>query len=103
MLCSQSEDAAQQQFRLRDTGLVAEYQHFGPLFTLQDFDIDVVAARLFPQLKGTEPLTPIKYDSPIDFIFVTDDIRVLSYGIIADHPIGKLPSDHYPIIADMLL
>lgn len=41
-------------------------------------------------------------ESPIDHIFVTaDKIGVNRYSIIKDDYSGKLPSDHYPVVAEM--
>ncbi|MFN0290083.1 endonuclease/exonuclease/phosphatase family protein [Pedobacter helvus] len=42
-------------------------------------------------------------ESPIDHIFVSGPIEVLKYAIIKDNYSGKLPSDHYPVLAEMNL
>ncbi|MDR1747197.1 MAG: endonuclease/exonuclease/phosphatase family protein [Tannerella sp.] len=34
----------------------------------------------------------------IDYIFVTDGIRILKYGVLTDRPYGRYPSDHYPVM-----
>ncbi len=39
----------------------------------------------------------------IDHIFVSRDVRVLKHGVITHHREGKLPSDHYPVMADLAL
>ncbi|MCJ8013850.1 endonuclease/exonuclease/phosphatase family protein [Paenibacillus sp. KQZ6P-2] len=86
---------------LRDAGMVADYNHFGPAFTFQDFDSREVAARMFPDLLAPQDKHGIEFESPIDFIFVTDQVHVLSYGSIVDHYLGKMPSDHFPVVADL--
>ena len=39
----------------------------------------------------------------IDFIFSSDDVRVLSYATIEDKPEGEFASDHYPVAATMVM
>ena len=40
---------------------------------------------------------------PIDFVFVTKGTKVENYKIIRDTAKGMYPSDHYPIIADVVI
>lgn len=42
-------------------------------------------------------------NDPIDFIFVTKDTKVINYKIIRDTVQGMFPSDHYPIVADVVV
>lgn len=42
-------------------------------------------------------------ESPIDFIFVNKYVKVLTHRIIADTLEGLYPSDHFPVLADILL
>lgn len=48
-----------------------------------------------------------KYDAPlndrIDYIFVSDNIRVLKYATLTDSYHQKFPSDHLPVVADLEL
>ncbi len=44
-----------------------------------------------------------KGESAIDFIFASKDVSVDTYKIIKDTVKGIFPSDHYPIVADILL
>ena len=48
-----------------------------------------------------------KYDAPlndrIDYIFVSDNIRVLKYGALTDSYHQKFPSDHLPVVADIVI
>ena len=39
----------------------------------------------------------------IDFIFFNGDMRVLKYDTITDHNGKEYPSDHFPIIAEVIL
>ena len=41
--------------------------------------------------------------SRIDYIFVVNGIRVLQHATLTDHWGGRYPSDHYPVIADMVV
>ncbi|MDR2038382.1 MAG: endonuclease/exonuclease/phosphatase family protein [Bacteroidales bacterium] len=34
----------------------------------------------------------------IDFIFVTDHVNILKYGVLNDRPYGRCPSDHDPVM-----
>ena len=67
-------------------------------------------------LKDTYVLSPIKLapsntsnnfdantagDKRIDHVFVTKDFRVLRYGILTNTYHGRVPSDHYPVVAIM--
>lgn len=68
---------------LRDTLTISRTPHFGPLGTFTAFKIEQVAP------------------SPIDHIFVSDDVAVLRHATLTQHIGGKLPSDHYPVLADL--
>ena len=57
---------------------------FGPPGTFNNFDI-----------KANAP-------SAIDHIFVDGDAHVERYGVITQHEEGRLPSDHYPVVADFV-
>jgi endonuclease/exonuclease/phosphatase family metal-dependent hydrolase len=39
----------------------------------------------------------------IDHIFITKDIEVLKYGILTDTYYSRPPSDHFPVMADLVL
>lgn len=41
-------------------------------------------------------------ENPIDFIFVNNRVKVLSHKIITDLPDGLYPSDHYPVIIEIV-
>lgn len=40
-------------------------------------------------------------DSRIDHIFLSPPFRVIRYGILTDSYAGKLPADHYPVMAEV--
>ena len=43
-----------------------------------------------------------EYESAIDYIFVPRDTKVDTYKIIRNTAKDMYPSDHYPIVADIL-
>lgn len=58
---------------------------FGPPGTFNGFDIMRAEA------------------APIDHLFVSRGVRVLRHGVITQHESGRLPSDHYPVLADIVI
>lgn len=68
---------------LHDTQDISRTPHFGPAGTFTGFKIE--------QLAG----------SPIDHIFVSDGVAVLRHATITQQTGGRLPSDHYPVLADL--
>lgn len=55
---------------------------FGPPGTFNNFDIKA------------------KSSAAIDHIFIDRNAHVERYGVITQHEEGRLPSDHYPVVAD---
>ncbi|MEM9157562.1 MAG: endonuclease/exonuclease/phosphatase family protein [Verrucomicrobiota bacterium] len=70
--------------QLFDAGEQSETGRYGPGGTFNRFDIARVP------------------EQPIDYIFVTDHIRVKRFGVLSDSSEGRLPSDHYPVLAEIL-
>lgn len=70
---------------LKDALYVSEMPHHGPMSTWSDFQ--------FPGFP----------DRRIDFIFVNDQVRVLKHAILSDSWSGRLPSDHLPVLAKVLV
>lgn len=68
---------------LHDTQDISRTPHFGPSGTFTAFKIEQV-----------EP-------SPIDHIFVGDGVTVLRHATLTQQEGGKLPSDHYPVLANL--
>ena len=68
---------------LRDTRKVTTSSPFGPPGTFTGFAIE----RMDP--------------SPIDHIFVSPDITVKRHATLTYQTGGRLPSDHYPVLADL--
>lgn len=68
---------------LVDARGVSETPPFGPPGTFSGFD--VMEAR----------------EAPIDHVFVGAGVRVIRHGVITQHDAGRLPSDHYPVLADI--
>ncbi len=70
---------------LRDTLPLSRTPHYGPRGTFTNFQITRLT------------------DHPIDHIFVGDGITVLRHATLSDQTGGKLPSDHYPVFADLCI
>lgn len=70
--------------RLIDSRTISSNIPHGPKGTFTGFDITA------------------KPEAPIDFIFVKKGISVLSHGTLSDSFDGFLPSDHYPVIAEIM-
>lgn len=70
---------------LRDTLTISRTPHFGPLGTFTAFNIEQLP------------------DRPIDHIFVGDGVAVLRHATLTQQTGGKLPSDHYPVLADLCI
>ncbi|MFA6980845.1 MAG: endonuclease/exonuclease/phosphatase family protein [Ignavibacteriaceae bacterium] len=70
---------------LFDSESISQTKHHGPGGTFTGFDILAKPAK------------------PIDFIFVKKGISVLSHGTLSDSFDGFLPSDHYAVLAEILL
>jgi endonuclease/exonuclease/phosphatase family metal-dependent hydrolase len=67
---------------LRDALHVSDTPHYGPLSTWNAF-------------KDIEP------DRRIDFVFVSDGVRVRRHGILSDRWDGRFLSDHLPVLAEV--
>ena len=73
--------------KLKDTKMVSETPHEGPTQTFH-------AYRFKPDKENK---------SEIDFIFFQGEIRVLKHVTISDREGDKYPSDHFPVMAEVLL
>ena len=70
---------------LRDARAASTTPPYGPVGTFQAFDL---AAPLADR---------------IDYIFVSPGSQVLSYAVLTDSLRGRYPSDHFPVVADVVL
>lgn len=70
---------------LSDTRTISAAPPYGPPGTFTGFDIMAAA------------------EGPIDHIFVTGGFAVNRYAVVTQHWEGRLPSDHYPVVADIEL
>ncbi len=70
---------------LFDTKNLSESGHYGPAGTFTGFDLTAAPSR------------------PIDFIFVGRGIIVKKHATLSDSFDGYLPSDHYPVLTELLL
>lgn len=72
-------------FSLYDAQSKSKIDHHGSHVTFNDFG------------KSIEP------GNKIDFIFVTKDFDVLQHGVIDETVDGRYPSDHMPVIAEVII
>ncbi|MEW4448252.1 endonuclease/exonuclease/phosphatase family protein [Qipengyuania sp. JC766] len=73
------------QFGLVDTRGASKRAPYGPTGTFSGFDIARNA------------------EQPIDHVFVSPGVSVASYAVLTQHWGGRLPSDHYPVLVDLLI
>jgi len=62
----------------------SEHGHYGPSGSFTGF-------------AGPQYLGPL-----IDHILVSPPLRVQQYGVLPDHQDGRLPSDHFPVLAEVV-
>lgn len=68
----------------RDALHATEQEHYGPTSTWNGFEA-------------------IQPDRRIDFVFVNDAFRVIKHGILSDTWDGRFPSDHLPVLAEVVV
>jgi len=73
--------------KLIDTKSVSYYPHHGPNATFNGFDLSSL------ENNGRE----------IDYIFITDGIKAVRHGTLADTFDGFFPSDHMPVLAEIII
>lgn len=71
---------------LTDSKKVSQYPHHGSDGTFTWFDLK----NLFN-------------DQPIDYIFIKNSIKILYHGTLTDSFNGRLPSDHFPVLTEVIL
>jgi len=76
----ETEQIATMQTLLNDSRKVTETPPYGPVGTFNGFKFD-------------SPLTNL-----IDYIFVSEKITVLKYGVLTDNVDRRYPSDHLPVV-----
>jgi len=69
---------------LRDARYLSQHGHHGPTSTFNEFKA------LIPEMK-------------IDFVLVKGTVRVLQHGALSDTWNGKFPSDHLPVLAEIVI
>ncbi len=69
---------------LRDARSISETEHEGPNRTFQNYGMTTK-------------------DEPIDYIFVSQEIRVLAHRADDRKPGGEFASDHYPLVAEIII
>jgi len=71
--------------KLIDTQKISKHRHHGPDGTFNGFNVSV-------DPKG-----------PIDFIFVGYGMEVLYHGTLSETFNGRFPSDHFPVLAEIII
>ncbi|HOJ11961.1 MAG TPA: endonuclease/exonuclease/phosphatase family protein [Clostridiales bacterium] len=88
---------------LRDSRYESERGHHGPSITFHDFK----ATSIFKLAKKLKDLrkapASIEWEMGIDFIFVKNSVKVIQHGVLSDTWNGRYPSDHMPVVADLIL
>lgn len=69
---------------LRDARYISQHGHHGPTSTYNEF----------------KALVP---GSKIDYVFVKGNIRVVQHGVLSDTWDGRFPSDHLPVLAEIVI
>lgn len=81
----ESEQIATMKRALRDAREISTEPAYGPVGTFNDFKLDA------PERER------------IDYIFVDARIDVLKYGVLDDANDGRYPSDHWPVVARIVV
>jgi len=64
---------------------ISNYPHYGPVGTFTGFILENLS------------------EQPIDYIFIKNDIKVILHGTLTDSYYGRLPSDHMPVLSEILI
>ncbi len=73
------------QASLNDAFKVTEMPPYGPVGTFNNFNFNA------------------SMKDRIDYIFVSNNIRVLKYGVLTDSKSQRYPSDHQPVVAKIVI
>ena len=71
--------------KLRDSKLLSQYPHHGPNGTVTRFQSANVT------------------DQPIDYIFIKNNVQVVRHGTLSDSFEGRFPTDHMPVMAEIVI
>lgn len=81
----ETEQIRHMQASMRDARELSEIPPYGPAATFNNFMV------------GKAP------EARIDYIFLGPGIRVLDYGVLTDSNGERYPSDHFPVVASLLV
>jgi endonuclease/exonuclease/phosphatase family metal-dependent hydrolase len=70
---------------LADAHKISRYGHYGSGITFNDFGSSLIAG------------------NKIDYIFIKNNVDVIQHGIIAETFNGRFPSDHMPVLAEVVV
>lgn len=88
---------------LRDARLESFYDHHGPTITYHNYKAIGLfkLMRKFRRFKNV--LNKFNIELNMDFVFIKNNFKVQQYGILSDIWDGWYPSDHMPVVADLVL
>lgn len=69
---------------LRDARYLSRYDHHGPTKTTNSNFAGLL-------------------EEKIDYIFVKNGVKVIQHGVLSDHWDGRYPSDHLPLLAEIVV
>ena len=75
------------ELKLVDTKMVSFYPHHGPTGTFTGFDLSKLTNN----------------SKEIDYIFIKGNMKVLSHGTLSDTFDAVFPSDHMPVLAEIMI
>lgn len=81
-------------------------QHLSPSRPTNGFDSSIHTGFLHPDETAVGTFHAFKGNKDgdkIDFVFVEPETRVLEAAILHDNESGRYPSDHFPVMAKILL
>ncbi|NMA95367.1 MAG: endonuclease/exonuclease/phosphatase family protein [Clostridiales bacterium] len=81
---------------IKDARNISRHGHHGCNFSFHGFR----GLDLFKELEGDPEAQRQRL---IDYIFVKNKVDVINHGILPDNWNGEFPSDHLPIVADIIL
>ncbi len=84
---------------LKDSECLSINPHHGPDFTFHGFMNPKGLLKSEREIEYSHP----DFFLPIDYIFVSNQIKVQSHGILVDNWEGKFPSDHFPVVIDVIV
>ncbi len=84
---------------IQDSGKVCQFPHHGPEFTCHDYQV----GELMTLTESSQDDSKNDPKGLIDYIFVSSPMKVIRHGTLSDHWGGRFPSDHMPVLTQIVL